>query len=92
MFLSIHSHALTRTGFTHMLHKYVRLAERRWPSLQTKHVTPHVLRRTCAMMSLQATGDLRKAALWLGHADMQTTEGSLQMVRARMSGGMGGGL
>jgi len=23
---------------------------------------------------LQATGDLRKVSLWLGHADMQTTE------------------
>ena len=26
------------------------------------------------MMILQATGDLRKVSLWLGHADMQTTE------------------
>ena len=74
MFLSTHGHALTRMGFTHMLQKYVRLAERGCPSLQAKHVTPHVLRHTCAMMILQATGDLRKVSLWLGHADMQTTE------------------
>ena len=26
------------------------------------------------MIILQATGDLRKVSLWLGHADMQTTE------------------
>jgi site-specific recombinase XerC len=26
------------------------------------------------MMILQATGDLRNVSLWLGHADMQTTE------------------
>jgi len=26
------------------------------------------------MIVLQATGDLRKVALWLGHASMQTTE------------------
>ncbi len=25
-------------------------------------------------MILQATGDLRRVSLWLGHADMQTTE------------------
>jgi site-specific recombinase XerC len=25
-------------------------------------------------MILQATGDLRKVSLWLGHADMQATE------------------
>jgi site-specific recombinase XerD len=78
MFLSTHSRAMTRMGFTHMLQKYVRLAEQRCPSLQTKHVTPHVLRHTCAMMILQATGDLRKVSLWLGHADMQTTEGYLR--------------
>jgi integrase/recombinase XerD len=74
MFLSTHSHTMTRMGFTHMLHKYVRLAERHCPSLKAKHVTPHVLRHTCAMMILQATGDLRKVSLWLGHAEMQTTE------------------
>jgi site-specific recombinase XerC len=26
------------------------------------------------MMIYQATGDLRKVSLWLGHANMQTTE------------------
>lgn len=74
VFLSTQSRAMTRMGFTHMLHKYVRHAAPNCPSLQAKHVTPHVLRHTCAMIILQATGDLRKVSLWLGHADMQTTE------------------
>jgi len=26
------------------------------------------------MLVLQATGDIRKVALWLGHTDIQTTE------------------
>ncbi len=65
---------MTRMGFTHMLNKYVGLAGTSCPSLKEKHVTPHVLRHTCAMMILQATGDLRKVSLWLGHADIQTTE------------------
>jgi hypothetical protein len=26
------------------------------------------------MLTLQATGDIRKVALWLGHATVQTTE------------------
>ena len=56
------------------IRKYVRLAAHRCPSLAATQVTPHVLRHTCAMMILQATGDLRKVSLWLGHADMQTTE------------------
>ena len=56
------------------IRKYVRLAAHRCPSLAATQVTPHILRHTCAMMILQATGDLRKVSLWLGHADMQTTE------------------
>jgi integrase/recombinase XerD len=74
LFLSTHSRAMTRVGFTHMLRKYVSIATPCCPSLADKHVTPHVLRHTCAMMILQATGDLRKVSLWMGHADMQTTE------------------
>ncbi len=74
VFLSAHHRAMTRMGFTHMLNKYVGLAGTSCPSLKEKHVTPHVLRHTCAMMILQATGDLRKVSLWLGHADIQTTE------------------
>jgi len=74
LFLSTHSRAMTRVGFTHVLRKYVDIAAQTCPTLGGKHVTPHVLRHTCAMMILQATGELRKVSLWLGHADMQTTE------------------
>ena len=44
------------------------------PSIAKKTVTPHVLRHTCAMHTLQATGDVRKVSLWLGHASIQSTE------------------
>jgi integrase/recombinase XerD len=30
------------------------------------------------MLVLQATGDTRKVSLWLGHADIQTTEAYLR--------------
>lgn len=30
------------------------------------------------MLVLQATGDIRKVSLWLGHADIQTTEAYLR--------------
>jgi integrase len=52
---------------------YVRLGAHRCPSLAAKQVTAHVLRHTCAMMIVQATGELRKVSRWLGHADMPTT-------------------
>jgi integrase/recombinase XerD len=74
LFVSAQGRAMTRMGFTYLLRKYVQLAMQDCPSLQEKHVTPHVLRHTCAMMIYQATGDLRKVSLWLGHADLQATE------------------
>jgi integrase/recombinase XerD len=39
-----------------------------------KSAMPVLSLYTCAMMMYQATGDLRKVALWLGHADLQATE------------------
>ncbi len=42
--------------------------------LQTKNLHPHVLRHTCAMSLLQAGVDVSVIALWLGHADMRSTD------------------
>jgi site-specific recombinase XerD len=74
LFVSMRGESLTRSGFEYILRKHVRTARQRSPSLATKRVSPHVLRHTCALTVLQATKDLRKVALWLGHAHMQTTE------------------
>ncbi len=74
LFLNARGRPMTRAGFKYLLRKHVRTAIKSCPSLQYKRVSPHVLRHTCAMMILQATGDLRKVSLWLGHADMRTTE------------------
>lgn len=74
VFLNARCQQLTRSGFEYILKKHAKSAARRCPSLLRKRVSPHVLRHTCAMMTLQATGDIRKVALWLGHAGIQTTE------------------
>lgn len=74
LFINKQGRAMTRVGFSFLLRKYVKQAAQNCPSLQDKHVSPHVLRHTCAMMIYQATGDLRKVSLWLGHANMQATE------------------
>ena len=39
---------------------------------------PHLLRHACAIHTLEATGDVRKVSLWLGHSSLQTTEMYLQ--------------
>lgn len=74
LFLNDRGGALTRSGFAYLLDKYVDVAARTVPSIRKKRVSPHVLRHTCAMLTLQATRDVRKVALWLGHAHLTTTE------------------
>lgn len=65
---------MTRSGFKYILAKHLRTASAKQPSLGKKRVSPHTLRHACAMHTLQATGDIRKVALWLGHASLQSTE------------------
>lgn len=74
LFVNSRGQQFSRWGFTHLLNKYAKIASRQCPSLQKKRVSPHVLRHTCAMSALQATKDIRKVALWLGHHSTQTTE------------------
>jgi integrase/recombinase XerD len=74
LFLNNARHAMTRSGFEYILAKHVATAAKTQPSIAEKRVTPHVLRHTCAMHTLQATRDVRKVSLWLGHASLQSTE------------------
>jgi site-specific recombinase XerD len=74
LFLSRDGRRMTRDGFAYRVRQHVTAACLAVPSISGKHVTPHVLRHSCAMHTLQATGDVRKVALWLGHASIQTTE------------------
>jgi site-specific recombinase XerD len=74
LFLNARGQPMTRSGFEYILDKHARTAVKRCPSLAAKRISPHVLRHTCALTVLQATNDLRKVSLWLGHASVQTTE------------------
>lgn len=74
LFVNARDEAMSRAGFEYILEKYVRLARQQCPSLAAKRVSPHVLRHSCALTVLEATKDIRKVSLWLGHASIQTTE------------------
>ncbi len=74
LFTNARGQAMTRSGFEYVLAKHVEAATTTCPSLASKTVSPHVLRHTCAMTILRATGDIRKVSLWLGHADIKTTQ------------------
>lgn len=78
LFLGACEQPLTRAGFESIVRKHTVAAKARCPSIGKKRVSPHVLRHTCALNLLQATGDLRKVALWLGHESIQTTQHYLQ--------------
>lgn len=74
LFVNARREPMTRYGFEYILEKYIHAASRLCPSVTTKRISPHVLRHSCALTVLEATKDLRKVSLWLGHANMQTTE------------------
>jgi site-specific recombinase XerD len=74
LFVNASGRAMTRSGFEYILSKHAATAAQKQPSIGTKRITPHVLRHTCAMHTLQATRDIRKVSLWLGHASLQSTE------------------
>ena len=74
LFLNAAGRGMTRSGFEYILRKHAAVAAAVETSIAGKRVTPHILRHSCAMHTLQATGDVRKVSLWLGHASVQTTE------------------
>ena len=74
LFVNSAGTAMTRAGFEYVLQKHTRAAADSCTSLKGRSVSPHQLRHSCAVMMLQATRDIRKVALWLGHADTRTTE------------------
>jgi integrase/recombinase XerD len=74
VFVNARGEPMTRWGFAYVLKRHVETAARDCFSLSKKQVSPHVLRHTCAMIVLQATQDIRKVSLWLGHSNLATTE------------------
>lgn len=74
VFLNARREAMSRHGFANRLAVHIGTAQRSAPSLARKRVTPHVLRHTCAIHTLEATGDIRRVALWLGHSSVTSTE------------------
>lgn len=64
---------LSRDAVAFLVAKHTATATAACPSLAVKHVSPHVLRHTNAML-LKANGvDVATIALWLGHESIKTT-------------------
>lgn len=65
---------LSPDGVQYLLAKHVVKAAAGCASLQSKRVTPHVLRHTAAMNLLHHGVDSSVIALWLGHEQVETTQ------------------
>jgi site-specific recombinase XerD len=74
VFVNARGAPFSRWGVAYVLRRHADTASRRCASLHGKRLSPHVLRHTCAMVVLQATHDIRKVSLWLGHSNLATTE------------------
>jgi integrase/recombinase XerD len=74
VFVNARGEPMSRWGFAYVLRRHAQTAGQKCPSLLKKQLSPHVLRHTCAMVVLQATHDIRKVSLWLGHSNLATTE------------------
>jgi integrase/recombinase XerD len=64
---------LSRDGVAYLLRKYVRLAAKGQSPQRLRHVTPHMLRHSCAVALLQAGVDVSVIRDYLGHASVATT-------------------
>lgn len=79
LFLNSSGAGMTRRGFAKRLEVHAGTAAAAAPAIAGKTVTPHTLRHARALHILERTGDIRKVALWLGHASQKTTETYLRV-------------
>ena len=88
VFVNRHGQSLTRDGIAYILTKHAAAAARALPALTRKHITPHVLRHSCAVALLQSGTDVTVIRDYLGHASIATTgryiTTNLQMKREAM--------
>jgi len=77
LFLNTRGGRLSRSGVADILR---RLTKRAQVSPHHAHrVTPHVIRHTTAMHLLQSGVDITTIAAWLGHAQLSTTHGYVEI-------------
>ncbi len=73
LFLNDRGESITRFGIRYIINKYTDKAIEAQPSLKKKKISPHTFRHTTAMHLLQAGNELNVVRLWLGHANLSTT-------------------
>lgn len=77
LFLNVRGERLSRSGVADILTRLV--ARANVTARHAKAVTPHVLRHTTAMHLLHSGVDITTIAAWLGHAQLSTTHGYVEI-------------
>lgn len=70
-------HRLSPDAVQRLVRKHTTTAAAACPTIRPDQIHPHVLRHSCAMTLLQAGVDTAVIALWLGHADIRSTNAYL---------------
>jgi integrase len=73
LFKNVTGRPLSRDGVAYVIRKHASTAAQRCPALRKRHITPHVLRHSCACALLQAGIDITVIRDYLGHSSVATT-------------------
>ena len=79
VFLNANGNPITRFGIRYIVCQYAAKAGEACASIKAKKVSPHTLRHTTAMHLLQSGNDISIVKDWLGHADLNTTHGYVEI-------------
>ncbi len=77
LFLNAQGRRLTRSGLAYILRKFALRAG--LTPRHCSHISPHVIRHTTAMHLLEAGVDITTIAAWLGHSQLDTTHGYIEI-------------
>lgn len=70
---------LSRFGIRYIVKKYCEKASLNCSSMKDKTIGPHTFRHTTAMHLLQSGVDISVIKTWLGHVDLNTTHGYVEI-------------
>ena len=79
VFVNSNGRRITRFGIRYLVRKYAAQAAQICPTVKSKKISPHTLRHTTALHLLQSGNDISVVKDWLGHADVNTTHGYVEI-------------
>ena len=79
VFVNANGRRITRFGIRYLVRQYAAQAAQVCPSVKSKKVSPHTFRHTTAMLLLQSGNDISVVKHWLGHVDVNTTHGYVEI-------------